>query len=393
VNVGSVQGFHGDNKVTDTDPSHYFGADPAIDIEKLTNDEDADTATGPLVPVGSTVTWKYVVKNTGNVRLTDVKVADDKLGLVSCGEWDGTLAAGQTVTCTQTGVATAGQYVNVGSVQGFYGDNKVSDTDPSHYFGFDPRIDVEKLTNGEDADTPTGPVVEVGSTVTWTYVVTNTGNVALTGVTITDDKLGPVGCGEWDGTLAVGQVVTCTATGTATAGQYSNLGTATGAYGGVVVTDSDPSHYFGEEAGGCTRTQGYWSTHWTDNGKQYDPTWALYHDNGTRKFFEEAPNLDNVNTGLNYIEILRRSAAGGNAYIILAQQFIAAELNKLAGAAVPSEVTATLANAAAMLADNKYEDVRDIPKSKTNDDRARALAWATILDQYNSGLIGPGHCE
>ena len=38
--------------------------------------------------------------------------------------------------------------------------------------------DIEKYTNGEDADTPTGPLITVGDPVAWTYVVTNTGNVA-----------------------------------------------------------------------------------------------------------------------------------------------------------------------------------------------------------------------
>ncbi|MDP6350564.1 MAG: hypothetical protein QGG58_12465, partial [Chloroflexota bacterium] len=44
----------------------------------------------------------------------------------------------------------------------------------------EPDIDIEKATNGEDADDPTGPLVPVGDAVTWTYVVTNTGNVELT---------------------------------------------------------------------------------------------------------------------------------------------------------------------------------------------------------------------
>ena len=50
----------------------------SIDIEKSTNDQDADTAPGPIVAEGSTVTWKYVVTNTGNVELTNVVVVDDQ---------------------------------------------------------------------------------------------------------------------------------------------------------------------------------------------------------------------------------------------------------------------------------------------------------------------------
>ena len=63
----------------------------------------------------------------------------------------------------------------------------MSDTDPSHYFGQTADIHLEKSTNGEDADDPTGPIVAVGSTVTWTYVVTNPGNVELSDVTVTDN--------------------------------------------------------------------------------------------------------------------------------------------------------------------------------------------------------------
>ena len=54
-----------------------------------------------------------------------------------------------------------------------------------------PDIDIEKATNGEDADTPTGPEIPVGGAVEWTYVVTNTGNVDLTNVTWSTTKAWP----------------------------------------------------------------------------------------------------------------------------------------------------------------------------------------------------------
>ena len=58
---------------------------------------------------------------------------------------------------------------------------EVTDDDPSHYFGHFAEIDIEKATNTEDADEPTGPFVAIDGAVEWTYVVTNTGTVDLYG--------------------------------------------------------------------------------------------------------------------------------------------------------------------------------------------------------------------
>ena len=42
--------------------------------------------------------------------------------------------------------------------------------------------------------TPPGLTVATGSTVTWAYTVTNTGNVALSNVSVTDNKIGAIAC-------------------------------------------------------------------------------------------------------------------------------------------------------------------------------------------------------
>jgi uncharacterized repeat protein (TIGR01451 family)/LPXTG-motif cell wall-anchored protein len=114
-----------------------------------------------------------------------------------------------------------------------------------------PSINIEKATNGEDADTPTGPVISVGDTVTWTYVVTNTGDVDLTNVNVSDDqgvtpvlKSGDVGN---DGILSVNEIWIYEATGLAVLGQYENLGSVTADHGQDEVSDDDPSHYFGQQ--------------------------------------------------------------------------------------------------------------------------------------------------
>jgi hypothetical protein len=258
ANVGTVTGtatpppINGDGEielpglaeVTASDPSHYFGFESSITIEKATNGEDADTPTGPSISVGDPVNWTYLVTNTSNVELTNVTVVDDQGVTVSCPET--TLAAGATMTCTATGVAVAGQYANVGTVTGLDPlETELTASDPSHYFGIDASIDIEKATNGQDADTPTGPTIPVGDTVTWTYVVTNTGKVALTGVMVVDDQGVTVTCPRT--TLAAGETMTCVATGIAVAGQYANNGTAAGFDPSqTIVTDVDPSHYYGK---------------------------------------------------------------------------------------------------------------------------------------------------
>ncbi|MFK7886530.1 MAG: SdrD B-like domain-containing protein [Gammaproteobacteria bacterium] len=258
ANLGSVSGTPpvGD-PVTATDPSHYFGTSSGIDIEKATNGADADLPTGPFVPVGGTVTWTYVVTNTGSTTLNDIVVSDsDDSITVSCPAT--TLAPGASFTCTATGTATAGQYANDSSVvgQGVDGDGNpvgdpVTDADPSHYFGADPSVDIEKATNGEDADTPTGPTLTEGDDVNWTYVVTNTGNITLVDLVVTDDQGVTVSCPS--DTLAPGATFTCTGSGSAEVGQYANLGTVTGQGVnpagdpiGDPVGDDDPSHYIGE---------------------------------------------------------------------------------------------------------------------------------------------------
>jgi uncharacterized repeat protein (TIGR01451 family) len=240
---------------TADDPSHYNGtATPGIDLEKATNGEDADTPTGPSIPVGDPVTWTYVVTNTGNVALSNVAVSDDVLGAITCPQ--DTLAVDESITCTATGTATAGQYANTGTVTSTAPDGSTpGDTDPSHYFGEDPAIDLEKATNGEDADTPTGPIVPVGSTVEFTYQVTNTGDVDLTNVTVTDDQLpdAEIDCGDGSNviaSLAAGESASCFASITATAGPYTNIGQACGVDPQEnEVCDTDPSNHFAGFAG------------------------------------------------------------------------------------------------------------------------------------------------
>jgi len=114
------------------------------------------------------------------------------------------------------------------------------------------RIDVEKATNGEDADEAPGPSIPVNATVNWTYNVTNTGSVPLFEVTLNDDILGAVSGpsmgDDADGVLESGETWVYEANGTAEAGSYENLATVSGTFSTATTEDSDPSHYNGTGA-------------------------------------------------------------------------------------------------------------------------------------------------
>lgn len=273
MNVGNVEatvpGFSG--VLTDSDPSHYFGIDPQLDLEKATNGEDADSGTGPLILEGEAVIWTYVITNTGNITIENVQLDDTVLGPITnqvnidVGA-DGALAPGEIWIFEAAGIATAGQYENIGSVTGEVPDVStapgitetipVGDDDPSHYFGYTPGIIIEKSTNGEDADTAPGPQIVAGDLVTWTYVVTNTGNITLANVSVTDNvpgvvpSLDPSTDVNNDLLLSPNEAWTFTATGTSQPAQYQNIGAVTADVPDTneTVTDDDPSHYFGGTA-------------------------------------------------------------------------------------------------------------------------------------------------
>jgi hypothetical protein len=220
-------------------------AQSSVSIVKATNGQDANSPPGPVVTVGSTVTWTYEV-TAGGRDVSNIAVTDDQGVTVTCPFTS--LLAGTSMTCTASGIAVLGQNANIGTVNALEAGVPVSASDPSHYYGQPAGlITLVKATNGQDANLPPGPVLAVGAAVNWTYVVTNTGTQSITNVAVTDDQGVTVTCPFTS--LSAGSSMTCTASGTAQAGQYTNVGivTATHPVSGTIVA-TDPSHYFGQSA-------------------------------------------------------------------------------------------------------------------------------------------------
>lgn len=131
---------------------------------------------------------------------------------------------------------------------------------------------------------------------------------------------------------------------------------------------------------GCTLTPGYWKTHSLRGPAPYDDTWALLdpREESTPFFL----------SGQSYYEVLW-TPPRGNAYYILARAYIAAELNLLNGASMPADVNEAFASAADLFSQATPDEVGAYKGKK----RALVLGWAYILDEYNNGISGPGHCS
>jgi gliding motility-associated-like protein/uncharacterized repeat protein (TIGR01451 family) len=195
---------------TPTDPTvTQITQNPGISLEKTATLDDVNG--NGMLDAGETITYTFTVTNTGNVTVTGITI-DDPLGTVTGGPID--LAPGQTDNTSFTMVYTVTQAdIDNGSVTNQATANgtdpqgnpvtAVSD-DPATTAPGDPTvtqipqhgaISVEKtgVFNDENHD----GFAQEGETITYTFAVTNTGNVTVTGIMISD-PLGQVQGGPVD---------------------------------------------------------------------------------------------------------------------------------------------------------------------------------------------------
>ena len=196
------------------------------------------TGGDPFDSVGDVVSYGFVVTNTGNVRLAGpVSVADDQASDESCpaldtvGNGDGFLDPGEQVTCTASYTVTqadldAGSVTNVASASAD-GTTSSSDTQTA------AATQAPELTVAKSADESS--FAAVGEVIHYSYVVTNTGNVTLSGVTLGDDQ-DPVTCDPAVpvASFAPGATITCSATHEVTQADLD-----TGSVTNVATGDSD----------------------------------------------------------------------------------------------------------------------------------------------------------
>ena len=264
---------------------------PSVELTKAAS--VSDTNGDGTIGLGDTITYTLVVTNTGNDDLSGVVITDvlsdlagNALTLTSqptfisanLGSTEGSLQVGEQATYSATFIVNnqamnAGGVSNTATVTAQGTNSNVTDIsdDPSTSTPNDATVttlliissSVELTKAASVSDTNGDGTIGLGDTITYTLVVTNTGNDDLSGVVITDvlsDLAGnaltltsqptfiSANLGSTEGSLQVGEQATYSATfivnnQAMNAGGVSNTATVTAQGTNSNVTDisDDPS--------------------------------------------------------------------------------------------------------------------------------------------------------
>ena len=219
TNIATVSGTFNGETYSDTDDDYQeFERRPSLSVEKAVDESE--------IASPATLNYTITVTNTGNVNLTNIALTDDLAGtatLVSGDDGDGILEVGEswvftaTYNATQSDIDSGNDLVNTVSVTTTEITDPVSD-DAVTTISQDPDLTVEKT------QTSTEPITTAGQIIEYEIIITNTGNVSITGAVATETF--PGGGANYispaaesispDGILEVGEIWTHTATYTVT---------------------------------------------------------------------------------------------------------------------------------------------------------------------------------
>lgn len=192
---------------------------PALALDKTVTETE-------FTALNDVLNYSYVLTNTGNVTLSSISVTDDKATVICPAVT--TLLPGDSITCSAQYAVTqsdmdSGYVTNLATGSGVYSGTTYTATDTETVNGIqNPALTLDKTVN------PT-TYAAVGNVLSYTYELTNNGNVTLTSPAVSDDKV-TVTCSA--ATLLPGASVTCSASyeivqGDLDAGSVTNNATAT----------------------------------------------------------------------------------------------------------------------------------------------------------------------
>jgi uncharacterized repeat protein (TIGR01451 family) len=148
-----------------------------------------------MTTVGETITYTIVAKNTGDAVLTDVSVTDPMVTGLTCvpSVPVATLALGESIACQGTHVVTqadldSSPLLNTASASGssIVGP-VVTDADATVTTAAAPALTVDKTVSATS-------FLLAGEVLSYEVRVTNSGNVTLSNVSVTDPKVSGLTC-------------------------------------------------------------------------------------------------------------------------------------------------------------------------------------------------------
>jgi hypothetical protein len=431
---------------TASDPANYFGVAARVKVVDAVNAanpmspttaEDANTAPGVIVAAGSHVTWTYLLTNPGNAPLHIVSVVDnagtpnttsDDFGaqyVSGDSNSNGLLDPGETWLYRATGTAATGQYTSTATVtatDSLLGQT-VTATDPANLFGAVVSVQVKKAVNAlkplsptgiEDSNAAPGKDLMLGTGVTWTYLLTNTGNIAVSvtslvdnngTTTVTSDDFKPAyvsGDSNNNGLLDPGETWLYTSTGamyvssgqaipapTVTAtGQYVNTATLSVAVPGTTVTgtSSDPAYDYGIRNG-----EGLPASFWQTNANSHSAVaWPRFPSQTGALVYSPSQLLTSVFTipssyGLGSTTLLQGLGLTGNGASGLMSAAVAALLNAThPRIAYPLTASQVISQVNSALASGNTNTIKSLTSTLTGYNNL----GGTSLDQ-NGNTTGP----
>ena len=243
--------------VSDSDSVTITAETPQLELEKtITGYDDADGNGRPNS--GDVISCSFRVTNVGVIALTAVAIDDALVADVTCPVT--VLAPGDATTCTGTYTVSAadtaaGAVVNTATAEGapVSGLSVISAPSTATQLLVEgAAIDLVKTGTLDDANG--NGSADAGESIGYTFLVTNTGDVRLQGISVTDPKLGAVTCPAAG--LAPSAQTTCVAAADWTitqaefdAGVVRNAATVTGTPPGGEPVDDDATSEIPTTAG------------------------------------------------------------------------------------------------------------------------------------------------
>ncbi|MFZ0667615.1 MAG: hypothetical protein WAM97_17835 [Acidimicrobiales bacterium] len=212
------------------------GVTPSLSLSKSTNSAGYGAA-------GQTLNYSYLVTNTGIVTVSAISVSDNLINSVSCP--DSSLAPSASETCAGSYTTTQadvdnGSVTNTATASGTAFTGSVS-SNPSSV-----TVDANEATSSVTLtkSTLSTGYASAGQTITYSYLVTNTGTTTESNIGVSDNLIQSVSCPS--STLAPSASETCTGSYVTTqadvdAGSVTNTATAQGTNPSSATIESNQS--------------------------------------------------------------------------------------------------------------------------------------------------------